>query len=162
MKRRDVMILLGGAAASSALWPPAVRAQQPARMRRIGMLNSITADDPDAPPRIAAFAQGLQELGWTIGRNVRIDYRWGASDAEQTRKHTAELVALTPDVLVGTTAAIVAAFQQATRPVPIVFASVIDPVGAGLVASLARPGGNTTGFTIFEYGMSGKWLERFK
>ena len=158
VKRRTFLAILGGAAA----WPLAARAQQPDRMRRVGVLNSITADDPDAPPRIAAFAQGLQQLGWTIGRNVRIDYRWGASEAEQTRKHAAELVALSPDVLVGTTAAIVAALQQATRTVPIVFAAVIDPVGAGLISSLARPGGNTTGFTIFEYGMSGKWLELLK
>src|SRR5262245_29628695 len=159
MRRREFITVLGGAVIGG---PLAANAQPRERMRRIGAINSITGDDPDAAPRVAAFAQGLQESGWVIGRNVRIDYRWGAHDTELARKYASELVALKPDVLVGSTAAIVAALQQATRTIPIVFAAVIDPVGAGLVASIARPGGNATGFTIFEYGMSGKWLELLK
>jgi putative tryptophan/tyrosine transport system substrate-binding protein len=130
-------------------------------VRRIGILMYLASDDADAQSRNAAFLQGLQELGWAVGRNVRIDYRWGASnfDPERMRKGAVELVALAPDVVLATTAPIVLALQQVSRTVPIVFAGAIDPVGAGLVASLARPGGNATGFTMFEYGISAKWLE---
>src|SRR5262249_5737269 len=127
-------------------------------------LMHLASDDADAQSRNAAFLQGLQELGWAVGRNVRIDYRWGASnfDPERMRKGAVELVALAPDVVLATTAPIVLALQQVSRTVPIVFANVIDPVGAGVVASLARPGGNSTGFTMFEYGISAKWLELLK
>ena len=143
-------------------WPLAARAQQPERMRRIGVLMSLAADDPEAQARIAAFLQGLQQLGWTDGRNVRIDTRWGAGDADDIRKYAAELVALAPDVILATGAAAVGPLLQATRTVPIVFVNVADPVGAGFVDSLARPGGNATGFILFEYGMSAKWLELLK
>jgi putative ABC transport system substrate-binding protein len=160
MKRRKFITLLGGAAA----WPLAARAQQPDHVRRIGILMYLASDDADAQSRNAAFLQGLQELGWAVGRNVRIDYRWGASnfDPERMRKGAVELVALAPDVVLATTVPIVLALQQVSRTVPIVFAAAIDPVGAGLVASLARPGGNATGFTMFEYGISAKWLELLK
>ena len=132
-------------------------------MRRIGVLMASAADDPESQARIAAFLQGLQQLGWTDGRNVRIDTRWATTDADDIRRHAAELVALAPDVILAATGtATVAPLLQATRTVPIVFVQVIDPVGAGFVASLARPGGNATGFTIYEYGMSGKWLELLK
>jgi putative tryptophan/tyrosine transport system substrate-binding protein len=157
MRRRDLITLLGGAAA----WPLAVRAQQPGGMRRIGVLMNTAADDPQSPLRIAAFLQALQELGWSVGRNVRIDTRWATEEAA-TRRYAAELVALAPDVILTPAAPIVGALQQATRTVPIVFAGVIDPVGAGLVESLARPGGNATGFTLFEYDIGGKWLELLK
>jgi putative ABC transport system substrate-binding protein len=156
--RREFITLLGGAVAA---WPLAARAQQPERIRRIGAL-SPRADDPEARALLAAFLQGLAQLGWLEGRNVRIDARWGAGDTDRIRRYAAELVALAPDVILATSTATVAPLQQATRTVPIVFASVIDPVGAGFVASLARPGGNTTGFTIYEYGISGKWLELLK
>jgi ABC-type uncharacterized transport system substrate-binding protein len=159
MKRRNFITLLGGAAAA---WPITVGAQQPKPMRRIGALMNLAADDPEAPGRVAAFAQGLGELGWTIGRNVRIDARWAAGNADNFRKYAAELVALAPDGILATSTPAVAALQQATHTVPIVFVLVIDPVGGGLVANLARPGGNTTGFTVFEYGMSGKWVEVLK
>jgi putative ABC transport system substrate-binding protein len=158
MRRREFITLLGGAAA----WPLAARAQQHKRMRRIGILMNLAADDPQAQARVAAFLQGLQEAGWAVGRNVEIDIRWGDRDAERNRKNVAELVALTPDAVLGTTFPIVKALQEAAREVPIVFAGIIDPVGAGLVASLARPGGNTTGLAGFEYGMSAKWLELLK
>jgi ABC-type uncharacterized transport system substrate-binding protein len=159
MKRRDFITLLGGASA----WPLAVRAQQPERIRRIGILTSgATADDPDGQTRSAAFLQGLEQLGWIDGRNIRIDYRWGAGDADGMRKYAAELVTLAPDVIVASGTATVAPLLQATRTVPIVFVQVTDPVGAGFVDSLARPGGNATGFTLFEYGISGKWLELLK
>jgi putative ABC transport system substrate-binding protein len=158
MKRREFITLLGGAAG----WPLAVRAPQPERMRRVGVLMHLAADDPEGQARIAAFTQGLQELRWTIGRNVRIDYRWAAGDAERGRKYAAELVALAPDVILAAGGAVVAPLLQASRTVPIVFAQTPDPVGAGFVASLARPGGNATGFTIFEFGMGGKWLELLK
>ena len=132
-------------------------------MRRIGVLMAAAADDPEFQARIVAFLQGLQQLGWADGRNVRIDTRWATTDADDIRRHAAELAALAPDVIVAATGtATVAPLLQATRTVPIVFVLVIDPVGAGFVASLARPGGNATGFTIFEYGMSGKWLELLK
>src|SRR6516165_7989606 len=131
-------------------------------MRRIGVLMWQSADDPDAPGRISAFAQGLQELGWIIGMNVQIEYRWGAGDLDRFRKYAVELVALAPDVILATAASIVDALQQASRTVPIVFVTTIDPVGGGLVESLARPGGNATGFTSFEFSMMGKLLELLK
>src|SRR5262245_60882374 len=146
MRRREFITFLGGGAAL----PLAARAQQPERMRRIGMLMFSAADDPDSPARVAAFAQGLQEFGWTIGRNVRVNYRWGANNEESARPAAAELVALMPDILVATTGSTVRALQQVTRTVPIVFTGALDPVGGGLVASLARPGGNTTGFASIE------------
>ena len=158
-RRRQFITLLGGAAA----WPLAARAQQGERMRRIGVLMATTADDPEYQPRMQAFQQGLAELGWTDGRNVRVDTRWAATNADDIRKHAVELAALAPDVIVAATGTTtVAPLLQATRTLPIVFVVVIDPVGAGFVASLARPGGNATGFTIFEYGISGKWLELLK
>ena len=161
MKRREFITLLGGAAAVA--WPLAARAQQPERVRRIGVLMASAADDLESQARIAAFLQGLQQLGWADGRNVRIDTRWATTDADDIRRHAAELAALAPDVLVAATGTVTAApLLQATRTVPIVFVQVIDPVGAGFVVSLARPGGNATGFTIYEYGMSGKWLELLK
>ena len=158
MRRREFITLIGGA----VTWPLAASAQQDGRMRRVGVLMHLAADDPEGQARIAAFTQGLQELRWTIGRNVRIDYRWAAGDAERGRKYAAELVALAPDVILAAGGAVVAPLLQATRTVPIVFAQTPDPVGAGFVASLARPGGNATGFTIFEFGMGGKWLELLK
>jgi putative tryptophan/tyrosine transport system substrate-binding protein len=158
VKRRDFIALLSGAAA----WPLAARAQQPERMRRIGVLNNPAADDPDSQARVAAFAQGLQELGWIDGRNVRIDYRWSLGDPDRIRRYAAELVALAPDVILTVGAASAGPLLQATRTVPIVFTSVVDPVGAGFVDSLARPGGNATGFLIFEYSISGKWMEVLK
>ena len=159
MKRRDFITLLGGAAMA---WPLAARAQQGEKLRRIGILMNLAADDPQAQTRVAAFLQGLQEAGWAVGRNVQIDIRWGDRDVERNRKNVGELVALTPDAILATTFPLIVALQQATREVPIVFAGIIDPVGAGLVASLARPGGNTTGLAGFEYGMSAKWLELLK
>jgi putative tryptophan/tyrosine transport system substrate-binding protein len=141
MKRREFITLLGGAAAA---WPLAAGAQQADRLRRIGVLMSLAADDPESQARLAAFAQGLQQLGWTIDQNVRVDYRW-ALNADTTRKYAAELVALAPDVILATSSPSVAALQEATRTAPIVFATVIDPVGAGFVESLARPGRNGTG-----------------
>jgi len=157
--RREFITLLGGAAAA---WPLAARAQQRERVRRIGVLMSQAADDPEALSRVSAFAQGLQERGWTVGSNLRIDYRWGASDLERFRRYAAELVALAPDVILATAASTVAAVQQASRTIPIVFAGTIDPVGSGLVANLARPGGNATGFIAYEFSMSGKLLELLK
>ena len=159
MRRREFITLLGGAAA----WPLAANAQQPERMRRIGVLIATAADDPEGQARNAAFLQGLAQLGWTDGRNVRIDTRWASTNADDLRRHAAELAALSPDVILAATGtATTAPLLQATRTVPIVFVIVIDPVGAGFVASLARPGGNATGFTNFEYGLSVKWLERLK
>ena len=158
MERRSFITLLGGAAA----WPLAARAQQRERMRRIGVLMNLASDDAEGQARLAAFHQGLQQLGWTVGGNVQIDYRFGEGDAERYRRSASELVALAPDVLVTTGAPAVEALQRTTRTVPIVFVTVTDPVGGGLVASLARPGGNTTGFTLSEYGVSGKWLELLK
>ena len=160
MKRREFISLLAGAAVA---WPLAAHAQQPERMRRIGVLMGAAADDPESQARFASFAQGLAQLGWTDGRNMQIDTRWATTNADDIRRHAAELAALAPDVLLaGTGTATVAPLLRATRTVPIVFAVVIDPVGAGFVDSLARPGGNATGFTIFEYGISGKWLELLK
>ena len=160
MRRREFIAILGGAAAT---WPLVARAQQSDRVRRIGVLVAATADDADYQARIAAFQQGLQQLGWSDGRNVHVDIRWATTKPDDIRRHAAELAALAPDViLAGTGTATVAPLLQATRTIPIVFAVVIDPVGAGFVDSLARPGGNATGFTVFEYGMSGKWLELLK
>jgi putative ABC transport system substrate-binding protein len=157
MKRREFITLLGGAAA----WPYAARAQQTGRIRRIGVFMNLAADDPEGQARITAFVQALQQLGWSDGRNARIDTRWG-TDAGSTRKYAAELVALAPDVILASASAATSALQQTTRTVPIVFVTVIDPVGAGYVESLARPGGNLTGFSLFEYGLSGKWPELLK
>jgi putative tryptophan/tyrosine transport system substrate-binding protein len=158
MRRRAFIAALGGAVA----WPIAARAQQqPGRVRRVGVLIGIAANDPDAQTRLAAFVQTLQQLGWTDGRNVRIDTRWASGDAELIRRYAAELVALAPDVIFVTGAA-VAPLLQATHTVPIVFAAVADPVGSGFVDSLSQPGGNATGFMQFEYGLSGKWLELLK
>jgi putative ABC transport system substrate-binding protein len=159
IRRRDFITLLGGAAAA---WPLAARAQQGEHIRRIGVLNGRSRDDPEYQARMAAFQQALAQLGWTDGRNLRIDIRW-ATNADDLRRHAAELAALAPDVLVAATGTATAApLLQATRTVPIVFVIVIDPVGAGFVQSLARPGGNATGFLMFEYGLSGKWLELLK
>jgi putative ABC transport system substrate-binding protein len=159
MRRREFITLLGCALAA---WPFAVRAQQRERMRRIGVLMNLAADDAQSMARISAFLQGLQQLGWTDGRNVMIDYRWGAGDPERIRKSATELLALAPDVILAIGAITVGPLQQLSRTVPIVFANVTDPVGAGIVASLARPGGNATGFINFEYGISAKWLELLK
>ena len=158
MRRREFITLLGGAAAA---WPVAARAQQPERMRRIGVLMHLAADDPEGQARHAAFVQGLQQSGWSAGRNVRIDTRWGASEADR-RRYAEELVALAPDVILASNTTATLALQAATSTVPIVFANVTDPVAAGFVESLARPGGNATGFTLFEYGISAKWLELLK
>jgi ABC-type uncharacterized transport system substrate-binding protein len=158
MKRRDVITLLGGAAA----WPLAARAQQPERMRRIGVFMPGVADDPEYQARNAAFLQGLGELGWIVGRSVRIDYRWGSGDTERYRTFAAELVALAPNVVLANGYSTVSALQKVSRSVPIVFANVTDPVGGSLVASLARPGGNATGFLSSEFGFGGKSLELLK
>jgi putative ABC transport system substrate-binding protein len=159
MNRREFITVLGGAAAA---WPLAARAQQGERMRRIGVLMSAVEGDQRGLEFITAFAQGLAELGWTVGRNVRIEYRWGAGDLDRFRRYAAELVALAPDVVLASAGSIVGAFQQASRTVPIVFVTTIDPVGGGWVESLSRPGTNATGFSSFEFSMSGKWLELLK
>jgi putative ABC transport system substrate-binding protein len=159
MRRRDFVTLLGGAAAS---WPLAARAQQPDRMRRIGVFMPGNAEDMEAKAQIAAFQHGLRELGWTEGHNVQFEYRWGAGNPNRIRNYAAELVALAPDVVFADASVTVAALLQATRNVPIVFANVADPVGAGYVDSLARPGGNVTGFLLFEFGIAGKWLALLK
>ena len=159
MKRRQFIALFGGAVAAR---PLAARAQQADRMRRIGVLMPTASDDQRYQASLAAFLQGLQQLGWTDGRNVRIDTRWGALNADLMRKYAAELVALEPDVVLAPTSDAVSPLREVTRTVPIVFATVADPVGAGFVESLARPGGNVTGFTAFEYALSGKWLELLK
>jgi putative ABC transport system substrate-binding protein len=158
VKRRKFITLLGGTVIA---WPPAARAQGE-RVRRIGVLMNLAADDAEGQARLAAFLQGLQEAGWAVGRNVRIDLRWGAGDADRFRKQAAELVALAPDVILASSLPVVGPLLHETRTVPIVFVQVVDAVGSGLVASLARPGGNATGFTSFEYGMSGKWVELLK
>jgi putative tryptophan/tyrosine transport system substrate-binding protein len=158
LQRRKFITLLGGAAA----WSRAARAQQPGRMRRIGVLMSFAEDDPEGVARNAAFLQALTQLGWSDGRNVRMEYRWGASGPDRSRKYAAELAALAPDVVLASGNSTLAPLLQATRTVPIVFANVTDPVGAGFVDSLARPGGNATGFILFEYGISGKWVELLK
>ena len=158
-KRRDFISLLGGAA---TLWPLVVQAQQPERMRRIGVLMNLASDDAEASARVTTFAQGLQQLGWTIGRNVRIDYRWGASDADRSRRFAVELAALAPDIFLALGATAVAALKQAVPDVPVVFVNIVDPVSAGFVDSLANPGGNVTGFISMEYVISAKWLELLK
>jgi putative tryptophan/tyrosine transport system substrate-binding protein len=157
--RRQLIVGLGGAAVT---WSLTARAQQVNRVRRVGVLMSRAAGDPEEQARFAGFLQGLQKLGWTDGGNVRIDYRWAAAEADRSRTYAAELVALAPDVILASGSTSVAALLQTTRTVPIVFVNVIDPVGAGYVARLARPGGNATGFTAFEYSLSGKWLELLK
>ncbi len=159
MKRREFITLFGGAA---AVWPLAARAQQGERMRRIGVLHGVSADTRGVQALYTAFLQALQQLGWTEGRNVRIDSRWAAGNAADTRKYAAELVALAPDVILSTGAAGVGPLLQATRTVPIVFVIVPDPVGAGFVDSLSRPGANVTGFMTFEYSLCGKWPELLK
>jgi putative ABC transport system substrate-binding protein len=159
MRRREFITMLGGAA---VIHPLIARAQQPERMRLIGVLLPATADDAGMQARIAAFHQRLQQSGWTIGRNVRIDTRWATTDATEIRRHAAELAALAPDVILAHAATTVGPLLQATRTVPVVFPAVVDPVGAGFVDSLARPGGNATGFMNYEYSLSGKWLELLK
>jgi ABC-type uncharacterized transport system substrate-binding protein len=159
MRRRAFIALLAGAAAT---WPLVARAQQPEQMRRIGVLMNAVADDPQGQARIAAFQQTLQQLGWSEGRNVRIDARWGGNDVERDRRYAAELVALAPDVILAVGTLAVTALQRDSHAIPIVFNSVSDPVGAGFVNNLAHPGGNVTGFMIFEYSVSGKWLELLK
>jgi putative tryptophan/tyrosine transport system substrate-binding protein len=159
VKRREFIMLIGGAAAA---WPLAAsRAQQPEQMRRIGVATGTAADDPDGQARLRGFLQGLKQSGWTEGRNVRIDARWGAGDADLYR-NAAELIALAPDVILASGDSTVGPLLRATRTVPIVFAQVADPVGGGFVDSLARPGGNATGFMNFEYSLGGKWLELLK
>jgi ABC-type uncharacterized transport system substrate-binding protein len=158
MRRREFITFLGGAAVA---FPVAARAQQHA-MRRIGVLLNLGPDDPESSVRVAALLKGLQELGWVDGRNLKIDYRWPAVDAASVHDGAAELVALAPNVVLASGNLFVATLQQITNTVPIIFVSVIDPVGAGLVESLARPGGNTTGFALFDYNISGKWLELLK
>jgi ABC-type uncharacterized transport system substrate-binding protein len=157
LKRREFITLLGGA----AVWPLAARAQQPERMRRIGVLAQAAANDPETAARLTAFVQGLQELGWSVGRNARIEYRWAAANYDLIRKYAAELVALAPDVILAAGGQGMRPLLDLTTTVPIVF-DALDPVGAGFVASLARPGGNATGFGAIEFGMSGKWLELLK
>jgi putative ABC transport system substrate-binding protein len=159
MRRREFITLIGGAAAA---WPLAARAQQPNRMRRIGVLTPYPADDAEARARLTAFAQGLAQTGWTVGQNIRIDYRWGDGKPDTMRKYAAELVALAPEVILASSSAALAPLLEATRTVPIVFAGVGDPVAAGYVESLARPGGNATGFLVYEYGIGAKFLELLK
>jgi len=158
VKRREFITLLGGAAA----WPLVARAQRADRVRRIGVLMNLTADDPEGQARLSAFLQGLQEGGWAVGRNIRVDIRWGASEIDLMRRHAADLVALVPDVLLAAANLAILSLHRANRTIPIVFAAVTDPVASGLVESLARPGGNVTGFTSAEYGMSAKWMELLK
>jgi putative ABC transport system substrate-binding protein len=163
IRRREFITLLAGAAAAPSLWPLAGRAQQRERMRRVGlMFSALPADDPEGQTRLTAFVQGLEKLGWSDGRNLRIEYRWGLGDRERQRKFAAELVAPTPDVLLAGGNPALTAFQEATGAIPIVFANVIDPVGFGYVAGLARPGGNATGFMSVEFSLSGKSLELLK
>jgi putative ABC transport system substrate-binding protein len=159
MRRRDFVALLGGAAAG---WPIAAGAQQADRVRRIAMLQPLGADDPEAQLRVSAFNGRLKELGWSDGSNVRIDYRWTSGDAVRMRAQAAELVSVKPDVILGVSTPVVAALRQETLTIPIVFVQVIDPVAAGFVISLARPGGNVTGITNFEFTIGGKWLETLK
>jgi putative ABC transport system substrate-binding protein len=157
MRRREFITFLGGAAA----WPLAARAQQGGRIRRVGMITSSSANDPQAPARVAAFAQGLEQLGWSMGGNLRIEYRWSTTEAER-RKYAEELVAFAPDVILATSGAVVGALQRVSRTVPIVFVNVIDPVGGGWVESMAHPGGNATGFASSEFAQSAKLLELLK
>jgi putative tryptophan/tyrosine transport system substrate-binding protein len=159
MRRREFIMLLGGAAAA---WPVVARAQQPERMRRIGMLTGIAGEDAQTKVRVAAFLQELKKFGWTEGRNLRIDLRGGAGNLAATRKYAIELVALAPDVILASGTTPVALLLEATHTVPIVFTIVIDPVGAGFIQKLSRPGGNATGFMAFDYSLSGKWVELLK
>src|SRR5258706_491221 len=159
MQRREFITLVGGAV---ALLPLAARGQQNERIQRVGVLLGQAAGDPQGQARIAAFLQALQNLGWTAGRKLRVDIRWGAGNSDEIRRHASELVAFKPDVIIASGSATVGPLLQATSTVPIVFVIVPDPVGAGFVDSLARPGGNATGFTSYEYGLSGKWLELLK
>jgi len=156
LKRRAFITLLGGAAAG---WPLAVRAQQRERVRRIAMLMNGSADDPLSPASVAAFSQGLEKAGWSVGRNIQIEYRWNAGDPSRARRNASELIALAPEVILANASPATAALQEATSVVPVVFVGVIDPVGAGFVEGLARPGGNITGFLVYEYGIGSKWLE---
>jgi putative ABC transport system substrate-binding protein len=159
MRRRVFIAVFGSAAVA---WPLAALARQPERVKHVGVLMDFEAGKPEGQVRQMAFAQGLQHLGWTEGNNIQIDTRWAGDDADRERRFAAELVAMAPDVILASTSSSVAALQRVTHTVPIVFADVIDPVGAGFVAGLARPGGNTTGFSTFEYDLSGKWLELLK
>jgi putative tryptophan/tyrosine transport system substrate-binding protein len=159
MKRRAFITLLGGAAVA---WPLAARAQQAERMRRIGVLMNWAADNPEGQAGVMAFKKGLEELGWSDGRNLSIEARWGADDVERDRQYAAELIALSPDIFLASGTLSATALQRVTRTLPIVFVNITDPTGSGLVDSLARPGGNATGFMNFEYSLSGKWLELLK
>jgi putative ABC transport system substrate-binding protein len=159
MRRRQFITLLGGAACA---WPLAARAQQPERLRRVGVLMNRAADNPEGQDRLAAFHQGLQELGWGVGRNVLIDTRWSEDNADRSAKYAAELVTLAPDMVLASGTLAVTALQRISRTLPIVFAAVADPVGAGIVDSLAHPGGNATGFMSYEYSLAAKWLELLK
>ena len=161
MRRREFITALGGAVATTA-WPLTAPAQHPSGMRRIGVLSAVAADDPVGRVRIAAFLMGLQQLGWTVGGNIQIEYRWAAGGGDEMRKYTAELVALAPEVIFAAGGTSLGSLLKATRSIPIVFAIVPDPVGSGFVDSLSRPGGNATGFMQFEYNLSGKWLEVLK
>ena len=158
MRRREFIALLGGAAS----WPLAAYAQQPGGRRRVGVLMATAADDPESRKRLFALLQSMQQLGWVEGRNLRIDIRWAAGNSDDTRKYAAELIALTPDIILAAGSLALGPLLQATRTIPIVFTHVPDPVGAGFVDSMARPGGNATGFTSFDYGLSVKWLELLK
>src|SRR5262245_11060134 len=159
MRRRKFISLLAGTVAA---WPLAARAQQRERERRIGLLNSLAADDAEAQSRVGTLLQGLEALGWSLGRNFRIEYRWAAGDTSRYRPLAAELIALSPDVIVTNNGNVVAALQEASRTIPVVFVGIVDPVAGGRVASLPRPGGNATGFLGVEYGIAGKWLELLK
>src|SRR5262249_43136505 len=159
MKRREFITLLGGAAAA---WPLAARAQQRERMRRVGVLTADAEDDPGVKARLAAFQQGLDRLEWSVDRNVRIDYRFAANNPDQYQPLAKELIRLQPDVLLAYTTLVAAAFGRESRTIPIVFVNVSDPIGSGLVASLARPGGNLTGLLLYEEGITGKWLAMLK
>jgi putative ABC transport system substrate-binding protein len=159
IKRREFITLLGGAAAA---WPRAAHAQQPERLRRIGVLSNLAEDDPESKVRIAAFLKVMERLGWNDGRNVKIDYRWAAGSADRYPKYAAELITLAPEVILAVTTPAVMAVRAIGPTVAIVFVNVIDPVGSGLVSSLARPGGSATGFTVFEYAIAAKWLQLLK
>jgi len=159
MRRRD---FIKGIVGSATAWPLSTRAQQPGQMRRIAVLMNVAASDPEGQPAVAAFQQALQQLGWSDGRDVRFDIRWGENDVDRDRKFAAELVALSPDVILASGTLSVTALQRVTHTLPIVFVRVSDPVGAGIVDTLARPSGNVTGFMNFEYSLSGKWLEVLK
>src|SRR6516162_2928643 len=157
--RRKFIALIGSAVSA---WPLAARAQQAEQIRRIAMLSGLTASDPEAQARLAAFHQGLKEVGWTAGRNLHIDFRWSSDDAAETRTLARELVELKPELIIGMTTPAVAALVKEAKTIPIVFAGIVDPVGRGFVSSMARPGGNVTGILNFEFSMGGKWLETLK